>query len=361
MGRSMTGVSLLVVLAAAAGALAQHPGSGPGSPNTGEVSSAQQGDDAAAGAQTAAGHGRADHQAQHKKYALAHGGHETRHSILLLVMLVILVGGQFALVWWKKNYYKSFFHATLLGMWTIPVVFCAYWQFWRMLTVWSLFSAATGRILYQAWQPKNINSTTPQVVYAFFFWVHRVCYTMALSGYTLVVLDFLGVTHILVPIFGADHAAVHSLSYYGAMVMFYGLYFGVLGRDFAELATDRIAAKMGFGGGSDRISESTMRPNTCYICNEVFGERKTATLEQCGHSFHDWCIRGWTIVGKKDMCPFCSEKVELSKVFTNPWDKPNILWVNLMDTLRYMIVWNPVILITIQAVLYFLDRPNAGV
>lgn len=308
---------------------------------------------------TSGGHDGRAHAAEYRAYNVAHMGHETRHSVLLLVMLFILVGGQFGLVWWKKNRYKSFFAVTLGGMWVIPFLFSLYWHFWRMLAVWTCFSLATGRVVFQAWNTRTMTHHTPQVVYAFFFWVHRACYTMAMSGYALVVLDFLGFTHVFIALFGANHSSVHSLSYYGAMIMFYGMYYGVLGRDFAELATDRVASKMGMGGKGDRISESQIRPNTCYICNESFGERATATLEQCGHSFHDWCIRGWTIVGKKDTCPFCSEKVELSKLFTNPWDKPNILWVNLMDTLRYMIVWNPVILLSIQLVLYVLDRPNA--
>jgi RING finger protein 121 len=31
----------------------------------------------------------------------------------------------------------------------------------------------------------------------------------------------------------------------------------------------------------------------------------------CGHEFHEFCIRGWCIVGKKQTCPYCHEKVDL--------------------------------------------------
>ncbi len=34
-------------------------------------------------------------------------------------------------------------------------------------------------------------------------------------------------------------------SYIGFLLIFYGLYFGVLGRDCAEMCTDRLASKMG--------------------------------------------------------------------------------------------------------------------
>ena len=32
---------------------------------------------------------------------------------------------------------------------------------------------------------------------------------------------------------------------FGVTVLFYGLYFGVLGRDFAEICADKIASKLG--------------------------------------------------------------------------------------------------------------------
>lgn len=61
------------------------------------------------------------------------------------------------------------------------------------------------------------------------------------------------------------------------------------------------------------------------------------------------------MIGKKDTCPFCSEKVQLKKIFKNPWEKQGILWAQLLDSLRYLLVWNPVILIAIQIILYYLD------
>jgi RING finger protein 121 len=61
------------------------------------------------------------------------------------------------------------------------------------------------------------------------------------------------------------------------------------------------------------------------------------------------------MIGKKDTCPYCSEKVSLKQVFKNPWEKQGILWAHLMDALRYLIVWNPIILFSVQGFLYFVD------
>ena len=38
--------------------------------------------------------------------------------------------------------------------------------------------------------------------------------------------------------------------------------------------------------------------------------------------FHEFCIRGWCIVGKKQTCPYCQEKVDLKRMFRNPY--PNV-------------------------------------
>ena len=47
----------------------------------------------------------------------------------------------------------------------------------------------------------------------------------------------------------------------------------------------------------------------------------------CKHSFHELCIRGWTIVGKKDVCPVCNEKVDLRHLYSDrPWETQNLSW-----------------------------------
>ena len=46
----------------------------------------------------------------------------------------------------------------------------------------------------------------------------------------------------------------------------------------------------------------------------------------CKHCFHELCVRGWTMVGKKDTCPVCLEKVDLRSVHDRPWDSTNLNW-----------------------------------
>ena len=70
----------------------------------------------------------------------------------------------------------------------------------------------------------------------------------------------------------------------------------------------------------------------------------------CGHEFHEFCIRGWCIVGKKQTCPYCHEKVDLKRMFPNPWEKPHMMYGQLLDWVRWLVCWQPVILVLVQAI-----------
>lgn len=69
----------------------------------------------------------------------------------------------------------------------------------------------------------------------------------------------------------------------GMMFLFYGLYYGVLGRDFAEICTDKIATQIGVGDFDDVIihtwmcvqyytetglPKKTLEPDVCAVCGQ---------------------------------------------------------------------------------------------
>ena len=68
----------------------------------------------------------------------------------------------------------------------------------------------------------------------------------------------------------------------------------------------------------------------------------------CGHEFHEFCIRGWCIVGKKQTCPYCHEKVDLQRMFPNPWEKSHQMYGQLLDWVRWLVCWQPIILVLVQ-------------
>jgi Ring finger domain len=74
---------------------------------------------------------------------------------------------------------------------------------------------------------------------------------------------------------------------------------------------------------------------------------------QCGHTFHSSCIKGWALVGKKGACPNCHEKVDLHALISNSqvMSKPTVLWGQILDIIRYFIVWIPLILLLVRLIL----------
>ena len=152
-----------------------------------------------------------------------------------------------------------------------------------------------------------------------------------------------------------------SHRYLGILLLFYGLYYGVLGRDFAHICTDRMACKIGVPLKHYlqllQIHFAVLHPGR--PAEEAFGRRCVCRLRQstphwsgsvagwggwksgwedlqvgyyflidlylltfrlsCGHTFHEFCIRGWVVVGKLQTCPYCKEKVDLKRMFKNPY------------------------------------------
>ena len=89
--------------------------------------------------------------------------------------------------------------------------------------------------------------------------------------------------------------------------------------------------------------------DVCAICGEkLCGDEVEKQVKlPCDHEFHEFCIRGWSIIGKKETCPYCNEKVDLKKLYPHPWtlSRQDVLFSQLLDALRYLVVWQPVIIV----------------
>jgi len=106
-----------------------------------------------------------------------------------------------------------------------------------------------------------------------------------------------------------------------------------------------------------------LRGNICAVCGGDILLPPTAStglLEtpqitlNCRHSFHEFCIKGWCLIGKKETCPYCRERVDLSQFFHgNPWKNPDFVYGSYLDFARYMIVWLPCLVMMVQFLVYF--------
>ena len=74
---------------------------------------------------------------------------------------------------------------------------------------------------------------------------------------------------------------------------------------------------------------------------------------ECGHTFHEYCAKGWCVVGKKGMCPCCFERVDLRSIMGDTlWSTPSALWVSILDAVRYFVVWIPLLMLVVRLFLY---------
>uniref|UniRef100_A0A0B6YSW6 RING-type domain-containing protein n=1 Tax=Arion vulgaris TaxID=1028688 RepID=A0A0B6YSW6_9EUPU len=261
---------------------------------------------------------------------------------IIIIFIVILLVAQIILIAWKRKNFKSYQRTTLLGLWLLPLGASIMLAYIRFCIVWGIFSVITAFVAFKA-SRKPLSGSTPRWVYKWFLLVYKVSYALGIIGYLTILLTFFGI-HKLVSI--ESKTSVD----FSLLLLFYGLYFGVVSRDLAEVCTDIMATHIGYCTVSG-LPAKRLSSNTCAVCGcEIFlTSNDSVTIEKtinlnCGHIFHEFCIRGWCIVGKKQTCPYCKEKVDLKRMFPGPWERPHLLHGSLLDCIRYFVVWNPFII-----------------
>lgn len=97
------------------------------------------------------------------------------------------------------------------------------------------------------------------------------------------------------------------------------LLFSVLGRDFVEICSDRMAATIGYYT-KEGLPNKYLSDGICAVCGHATSQAVADSLVDtpqrplftddpvhrltCKHVFHEKCIRGWVLIGKKDTCPY---------------------------------------------------------
>nr|XP_031536812.1 uncharacterized protein LOC102537798 isoform X3 [Vicugna pacos] len=194
---------------------------------------------------------RVEHARMHAK----HRGHEAMHAEMVLILIATLVVAQLLLVQWKQRHPRSYNMVTLFQMWVVPLYFTVKLHWWRFLVIWILFSAITAFVTFRATR-KPLVQTTPRLVYKWFLLIYKISYATGIVGYMAVMFTLFGL-NLLFKIKPEDAMD------FGISLLFYGLYYGVLERDFAEMCADYMASTIGRGGSCHRyIEPETPAPDT---------------------------------------------------------------------------------------------------
>ncbi|RXN06410.1 RING finger protein 175-like [Labeo rohita] len=240
---------------------------------------------------------------QHERLHVKHRGHEAMHAEMVLILIATLVVAQIVLVQWKQRHCRSYNMVTLLQMWVVPLYFTIKLYWWRFLSTWGMFSVITSYVIFRATR-KPLSCRTPRMVYKWFLLIYKLSYAVGVIGYLAIMFTMFGF-NVFFRIKAEDSMDV------GVIMLFYGLYYGVMGRDFAEICSDYMASTIGrifVDVDEEGIIEDTYQLSCNHILSLTMINR-----------FHEFCIRGWCIVGKKQTCPYCNEKVDLKRMMNNPY------------------------------------------
>uniref|UniRef100_H3AEK8 Ring finger protein 175 n=1 Tax=Latimeria chalumnae TaxID=7897 RepID=H3AEK8_LATCH len=179
---------------------------------------------------------------QHEKIHTKHRGHEAMHAEMVLILIATLVIAQIVLVQWKQRHCRSYNLVTLLQMWVVPLYFTIKLYWWRFLSTWGMFSVITSYIIFRATR-KPLSVRTPRLVYKWFLLIYKLSYAVGIVGYLAIMFTMFGFNLIF-------RVKTEDSMDFGVILLFYGLYYGVMGRDFAEICSDYMASTIGVSNTS---------------------------------------------------------------------------------------------------------------
>ncbi|KAJ2559027.1 hypothetical protein EV175_000534 [Coemansia sp. RSA 1933] len=309
---------------------------------------------------------------EQESYKVQHRGHEGKHALMFLIFICVLATLPSTVKYWRQRHPMSYRLVSIGSICLIPVYFAAANHYYRFVWIWLVYALANTYVLHMATR-SPLHARTPRRVYRWYAFINKASYAVFASGGVLFLLGFFNVMPGLTD---TDYYIETSM-----LTVFYGLYFGLMSRDLVTLCTDRMATTLGYSSRGTRLPTKSLPQDVCCICGDRLGGKgkeaapgaggmlattSMAAAEDaavmaepthalgCGHEFHASCIRGWCVVGKKDVCPFCSEKVDLEEFKRNPWDKQELFYVTALEYMRFFVSWQPLTLLFLTVVFWLL-------
>ncbi|KAI8324684.1 hypothetical protein GQ54DRAFT_309047 [Martensiomyces pterosporus] len=298
-------------------------------------------------------------------YKAKHRGHEGKHLAMFLIFVAVVALLPTTVKFWRRRHINSYRFVSIGSICLIPPYFALSNRYYRFISIWLAYAIANTYILYRATR-EPLHPNTPRSVYRWFAFINKASYTVFVLGFVMFALCFF---NIIPGLTDTEYYIESSM-----LTVFYGLYFGLISRDLVTLCSDKMAATLGYSSNAG-LPTKFLPQDVCCICGAglegsgsgssgglLSSEPEPAVLTPtiihepthrlgCGHEFHASCIRGWCVVGKRDICPFCREKVDLDAFKQHPWDKQEMFYVAALEYMRFFISWQPMTLLLLAGVI----------
>ena len=144
---------------------------------------------------------------------------------------------------WFLLIYKTSYPVEILRYFETTFPQSVYFLLFRLMYKWFLLiyktSYAVGILrCFETTFPKSVYFLLFRLMYKWFLLIYKTSYAVGILGYFVIMFTLFGL-NVLVLI--KPNVAMD----FGLLLLFYGLYYGVVGRDFAEVCTDKMAANIG--------------------------------------------------------------------------------------------------------------------
>ncbi|OAG30504.1 RING finger protein 121 [Nematocida sp. ERTm5] len=226
----------------------------------------------------------------------------------IIMLAIVFVGTQILASVWKKYHSKSFNVVNISTLVWFPFITGLLSKSYFFISVWLLIAFAhlvAFKDVFMGRRPKVLSTNVYNIYRAIF----QCSLIISILGYLMVAVGFF-----------KENRKLYSG---GVRCLMFVLYYSLIIRIGLDIVSERASGTI--------LPSKTAKTqgNLCPMCQQELTGKKI-TLG-CKESFHINCIKNWKILGKKDFCPSCKERVDLSEIEMNPWQKNEYLFTKFLD------------------------------
>ncbi|KAI5159137.1 RING finger protein 121/175 [Nematocida ausubeli] len=226
----------------------------------------------------------------------------------LIALAIVFVGTQIIASVWKKYHPKSFNVVNVATLIFFPFVAGLLSKSYLFISIWAaiVFTHFVAfKDIFMGRRPRLLTTN----VYNIYRVIFQCSLVVSIIGYLMVAFGFF--------------RQIRWMYMGGVRCLMFVLYFTLIIRIGLDIVSSRAS------GTILPSKAAKTQGNVCPLCQMEIVDKKMTLA--CKESFHVNCIKNWKILGKKDTCPSCKEKVDLSEIEMNPWQKNEYLFTKFLD------------------------------